>query len=421
MLAAGSMTTESAMSAAKAVLAKPMGDPVGAEMSDPVRRTSSDDFVSILVAFQVVRSWQHIIGLLLGWGNLPGGGGRPGLALALETCWRHAPASSLGSVPGAAGNKNDNLLAQALHALRRGIRRLGTIFMVALKRFIRPGFVFSVVGHGGLLLGLLFVGPGGVQSVPPEAVTVEIVPSNEVPQIETTQVEGTPLDSTSSGSEVSSDSEKGSASAEAPRPKLTRAPSLQQAQADLNQQHSDSLAAAQPQAAQPLAAQPVERETQPEESEPLLPPTTPTVQPQPNPKEAASQPNAGEMFAMPLALPGGRLGGGFDAPSSNPAMLPHDDTAAFRARLSSCSQLPAGFDMDEKVAIVLRISFKRDGTLASAPELLRASLSPDAAALMNTAVSALQRCQPFTELPADKYRKWKTLDLVVTPLALSGG
>ena len=127
------------------------------------------------------------------------------------------------------------------------------------------------------------------------------------------------------------------------------------------------------------------------------------------------------MFAMPLALPGGRLGGGFDAPASNPAKLPHDDIAAFRAHLSSCSHLPAGFGGDERVMIVLRVSFKRDGTLASPPELLDATLSPEVAALMQTAISALQRCQPFTELPADKYKKWKTLDLVVTPLALSGG
>jgi hypothetical protein len=124
------------------------------------------------------------------------------------------------------------------------------------------------------------------------------------------------------------------------------------------------------------------------------------------------------MFALPLALPGGRLGGGFDAPASNPAMLPHDDTAAFRARVSSCSRLPAGM-VDEKVAIVLRISFKRDGTLASPPELVDSTLSPDVLPLMQTAISALQRCQPFTELPADKYKKWKTMELVVTPLALS--
>jgi hypothetical protein len=63
---------------------------------------------------------------------------------------------------------------------------------------------------------------------------------------------------------------------------------------------------------------------------------------------------------------------------------------------------------------------KRDGTLASQPQLLNTSLSPDAAFLMQSAVDVLQRCQPFTELPADKYGRWKTLDLVVTPRLLSG-
>jgi hypothetical protein len=273
--------------------------------------------------------------------------------------------------------------------------------MVGLKRFIRTGFVFSIVAHGGLLLGLLFVGSGGVRSTPPQAITVEIVPSDEAPQIEARQVEGTPLNSTSLGSEVSSNAEMGSATTAPPRPK-TAAPSLQQAQAHLIPQHSGSLAP------QPQTESPVPEGTQPQ-FEPLLPTTT---------KESANQPNASEMFAMPLALPGGRVGGGFDVPTSNPAMLPHDDTAAFRARLSSCSQVPAG--IDEKVAIVLRISFKRDGTLASRPQLLDASLSPDAAVLMHTAVSALQRCQPFNELPAEKYKDWKTIDLVVTPLVLSG-
>jgi hypothetical protein len=273
--------------------------------------------------------------------------------------------------------------------------------MIGLRRFNRWGFVFSMVGHGCLLLGLLFVGGGGVRSVPPEAITVEIVPSDE-PQVETSQVEGTPLDSASSGSELSSNSEKGSATTAPPRPK-TAAPSLQQAQAPLNLEHSDSVAASQPQTEPPV----------PDETQPQFEPRPPVTA-----KEAVNQPNAGEIFAMPLALPGGRLGGGFDAPTSNPAMLPHDDTAAFRARLSSCSRLPRG--IDENAAVVLRISFKPDGTLASPPQLLDASLSPDAAVLMHAAISALQRCQPFSELPADKYAKWKRLDLTVTPLALLG-
>ena len=293
--------------------------------------------------------------------------------------------------------------------------------MIGLKRFIRPDLAFSVIGHVGfLLLGLLFFGAGADRPVPPEAMTVEIVPPSEAPPFEPQQtemqVEGTPLESNSSGSEVSSDSDKGSATAERPRPK-TAAPSPEQAQFLSNPQRTASLAAAQPQAAAPEEPQP---ETQPQASEPLLRPTMPTVEPEPRSDEAAHQPKPSEMFAMPLALPGGRLGGGFDAPAANAAMLPHDDTAAFRARVSACSRTPDGIHVDEDVKIVLRISFKRDGTLASQPELLDASLSPDALPLMQVAVKALQRCQPFTELPADKYKKWKTMELVVTPLALAG-
>ena len=56
----------------------------------------------------------------------------------------------------------------------------------------------------------------------------------------------------------------------------------------------------------------------------------------------------------------------------------------FRARLSSCSRLPAC--IDKTVAIVVRIYF---GTVAVPLRLLDASLSPDVALLVNSAVSAL--------------------------------
>jgi len=296
--------------------------------------------------------------------------------------------------------------------------------MIGLKRFIRTEYVVSVVLHAGLLVGLL-VGASGVAPVPPEVMTVEIVPSSEAPPppaqseappVDSQNVDGTPLESKTTGSEVASTSAKGSAAAAPPRPKMTARPSPQQAQAPAKAQRNANVAEAQPQ-----TAPRVEPETQPQAAEPLLPPPAPTGEPQPHPKEAADQPNAGEMFAMPLVLPGGKVGGGIDAPASNPAMAPHDEIAAFRARLSSCSHLPPGFGGDDSVTIVVRVSFKRDGTLAAAPQLLQASLSPDAAPLLQSAVTALERCQPFTELPADKYRRWKTLDLVVTPLALSGG
>jgi hypothetical protein len=188
--------------------------------------------------------------------------------------------------------------------------------------------------------------------------------------------------------------------------------SLEQAQAPAREQGGGSPAAAQQQA--PL---PGEGETPPLPSEAPVPPL-PAAEPRPQPNEAQRQPSVSEMFAMPLALPGERLGGGLDAPSSNPAMLPHDDTAAFRARLSACSR-PALYTMDDNDAIALRVFLKPDGSLAAPPELLGSSLSAGAVALTKMAVDALERCQPFPELPADKYKKWKTLDLVVRRLSFS--
>jgi hypothetical protein len=310
--------------------------------------------------------------------------------------------------------ESDNIPAEADGAARRFVCGRARFPMIESKRFVHPGVVFSAVGHVGLLLALLiFKGTGGVRPVAPEPIAVEIVPSDELPQTETEQVEGTPLDSTSRGSEVSSDSRYGSASTAPPRPKSNTPPSLQQAQA-----RSDRPAGGSPAEPQPQTAPPAEGETPPLPSGALVPPA-PAAQPQPHPDEAQREPNASDMFAMPLALPGGRLGGGFDAPASNPAMLPHDDTAAFRARLSACSRSAALYSMDDRTAIELRISFKRDGTLASPPQLLHSSLSADAVALTKMALDALERCQPFPELPADRYNKWKTLDLVVTPLSLS--
>jgi len=300
----------------------------------------------------------------------------------------------------------------------------GTIDMIGLKRFVRPDVVVSAIGHVGvLLLSLLVVGAGADRHVPPEAMTVEIVPPSEAPPFEAPEtetpphVDGTPLESKSTGSEVSSNSEKGSASAQRSEPKMAL-PSSELTQPRSNPQRSASLAPAQPAAASPEEPQP---ETQPQASEPLLRPTMQADQSEPQPEEAPTRPDIGEMFALPLALPGGRLGGGFDAPAADPAMLPHDDIALFRARASSCTRVPAGTAMDENVRVVLRVSFKRDGTLASQPLILDASFLPGTSALIQAAMSALEKCQPYDELPKDKYNEWKVMNLIVTPQFLSGG
>ena len=61
-----------------------------------------------------------------------------------------------------------------------------------------------------------------------------------------------------------------------------------------------------------------------------------------------------------------------------------------------------------------------DGRLAAPPMLVEASASAKGPALMESAVSALQACQPYSMLPADKYREWKVLDLNFTPDDFTG-
>jgi hypothetical protein len=295
--------------------------------------------------------------------------------------------------------------------------------MLGLKRFVRPDVLFSAIGHVGvLLLSLVVFGAGAERRMPPEAMTVEIVPPSEAPPFDAPEsetpphVDGTPLESKSTGSEVSSKSEKGSASTERPQPKAALAsPELTQTRP--NPQRSASLATEPP---APTPAEP-EPETQPQATEPLLRPTIQADQPEPRPEEALTRPDVGEMFAMPLALPGRRLSGGFDAPSAEPAMLPHDDIALFFARASSCTHMPEGIIVDENVRVVLRVSFKRDGTLASEPMILDASFLPGTSELIRAAKKALETCQPYAELPRDKYNEWKTLNMVITRQSLSGG
>ena len=56
-----------------------------------------------------------------------------------------------------------------------------------------------------------------------------------------------------------------------------------------------------------------------------------------------------------------------------------------------------------------------EGKLAAQPILIEASASAKGPALMQSAIAALEACQPYAMLPADRYGEWKVLDLSFTP------
>ncbi len=289
--------------------------------------------------------------------------------------------------------------------------------MIGLKRFIRPGLVVSVIGHvGALLLGLAFVGansfePSPPESIPPDAMVVDVVPPDEVPRLE-----GTPSELRSSGSEASTNSDSAIAAAPtvAPRPPSPSPAPQQQQRPDPQPDARQATAQAQP--TQPETAHAETARPEMARTETSGPPPAP---PQPRPEETPDQPNTAEMFAQ-LALAGGQLGGGFAAPAIDAAAATYDFTAPFRERVSWCSSLPDGVNVGDKIRVALRVSLNRDGTLASPPQLLEPIVSPKEQALLQNAINALQKCQPYTMLPAEKYKRWKTLDLVFFPLNFAG-
>jgi hypothetical protein len=110
-------------------------------------------------------------------------------------------------------------------------------------------------------------------------------------------------------------------------------------------------------------------------------------------------------------------------PSENKSNLAGDEIAEFKAQVSKCWIAPAGVPNTPGFDVLIRIALNPDGTLGAKPELIRAPASLAGPPLVESAKRALQKCQPYAALPADKYQDWKILDLSFTaqgPSGLSG-
>jgi len=123
---------------------------------------------------------------------------------------------------------------------------------------------------------------------------------------------------------------------------------------------------------------------------------------------------------LPPSLPQAKAGDPFDAPASKAADVASSLVTEFRRRLKTCAKLPASVAPSDKISIKLRVFMTLEGKLAAEPILIEASASAKGPALMQSAIGALQACQPYAMLPADRYGEWKVLDLSFTPQDFSG-
>ena len=280
-----------------------------------------------------------------------------------------------------------------------------------LRRVIPTDVTASAIVHLTLLaLLFLFSEVHQLGSVPAETVAVDIVTPQEM--VENTPPDPAPTPTPTPQPDFSlPDKPEMTPQAPAAAPQQSTPPAQKQA--------APPAPAARP-AKQQSAAAPPQQPSQPQ----------PQPQQQPIPQAPAYTPPEPDlsvkyhvMLGLPPALPPeppssqarDKTDDNFDAPATKAADVASNVVAEFRRHLMTCAKLPASVKSSDDVRVKLRVFMTPDGKLAADPVLIEASASMKGPLLMQSAISALQACQPYTMLPADRYDEWKTLDLSFTP------
>lgn len=278
------------------------------------------------------------------------------------------------------------------------------------RHLIRAAIAVSVIGHVALAVGVYFADARPLDPSTAESMTVDLVTPEEAAAIATppdvTPEPPKPPDPFRLPDLNKPSSETGAQAAAAKSsPQAAKQPPAQPAAPAQPQQPPPQQAAAQPPAAP---------STPPPQQQAALQP--PPSQPQSSESPPAPQPDLTVKYGVMLGLP--EMGGA--STFSAKADIAPLDIAAFRRHLKSCSKLPASVTPNDKVRIVLRAVLAPDGRLITEPSLIEASASAKGPLLMQAAMRALQACQPYAMLPADKYNEWKVLDLAFTPQDFAG-
>ena len=280
-----------------------------------------------------------------------------------------------------------------------------------VRQFIRPDVAVSAIAHVSVLgLLILFTEVHPFGSVTAEPIAVDLVTSDEIAK----QPDPTPTPTP----QFSLPDLKVSTQPETPNavshpqspPSRQKQPAPQKQQAAPNRQE----AASQP----PAAAQP-------------QPPAAPQPSPAPSPSlgYAPPEPDVTVKYHVMLGLPEDLSAAppssagkpdDFDATASSAADISSSAIGMFRSHLKTCAKLPATVAPSDHIMVKLRVMMTPDGRLASRPLVAGGSADMKAFDLVKSAIDALQVCQPYTMLPADRYGEWRVLDLTLTPQDFSG-
>ena len=326
-----------------------------------------------------------------------------------------------------------------------------------LRKIIRTDIAASAIAHLTLVALIIVISEvHPFHASPPESVSVSIVtpeqvkqeeakaeekaeenlkakPPEPIPDLKLPKLDFTDQDKAAAApkpeakQQAAAPSSKQQASPEQPQQKQ---PQPQPSQTPQQQRQADAQTQPQPQQPQPQPSQSPPPQATPQPPAPqLLPQAMQQPQGAPPPSYQAPEPDVtvkyGVMLGLPPELPtelpkDAPKDDGGDAKDSIAAKLPAEIIAELRRHLRSCAKLPAGVAPTDNVNIKLRTVLATDGTLAREPILIEAPPSAKGVALVKSAMSALQACQPYKMLPADKYGEWKVMDLPFSPRDFGG-
>ncbi len=91
-----------------------------------------------------------------------------------------------------------------------------------------------------------------------------------------------------------------------------------------------------------------------------------------------------------------------------------------RAQISRCWSPPIGVLGAEELAVRVRISLNRNGSLAQPPATISQGSGRPFVAASEAAKRAVIRCQPYN-LPAEKYETWREIHITFDPRLMLGG
>lgn len=102
----------------------------------------------------------------------------------------------------------------------------------------------------------------------------------------------------------------------------------------------------------------------------------------------------------------------FGTSAGNAQKLTMSWVGALQARIKQCWNVPAGVRDAENIEIRVYFELRKDGTVATTPRLLAGPPSASGPAIAESAIRAIQQCQPYSFLPQSEYAGgWDRLDI----------